>query len=684
MRKVSVDPISVEVIQNALVSFIREMRVTIIRTAFGPVIWETHDFSCGLLAPDGDLLALSEDNPVHIVPTMYSVPAVRERFGDAIAPGDIFVINDPYRLGTHMNDVAHLYPFFVNDELTFWIVVRVHYPDIGGMAAGSITPDATEVYQEGLFFPPLKIYDRGKPNEVFTDIFFANVRVPEERRGDFMAVMGAFWTGDKRLRQIVETFGREEIIETNRIVRDRAERTMIEAIRALPEGTFSYELNLDSNGVESGWVPLRVVVEVKHKPEPIMVLDFSDSAPPVPGPMNGAPATAACAAFTAIKSFLDPMSQTNGGSFRPLKIVTKPGTIFEATPPMAMCGSLDLGYRVMELVMGALATIRPDNAVGDHSSCSHLYLPVYDPVRKRPYVFYEMPIGGTGAVSSHDGSDAVAGFERGDFARISSVEIWEHQVPFQAVENTLIPDTGGAGKFRGGLGMRRSWRLLEKSSTVSDLSEPCLVPGYGVLGAFGGKPSTCSVRRNTKRLWPGGVTGTGKATRFPLLRDDVVTFDKWGGGGYGDPLDRDPDHVLHDLREGYISAERAENLYGIVVHNDALDLEKTKARRQMLTKQRVVVSIEPREEDCIERGTRIFEIGSEIASQLKIKDGIVLELVNPHGASLRGKARIDSKLNGSRIPLGPLGRRALESSNDGIWIREVLGVLYVDHEICLA
>ena len=139
VRKVSVDPISVEVIQNALVSFIREMRVTIIRTAFGPVIWETHDFSCGLLAPDGDLLALSEDNPSHR-PYDVLVPAVRERFGDAIAPGDIFVINDPYRLGTHMNDVAHLYPFFVNNELTFWIVVRVHYPDIGGMAAGSITP----------------------------------------------------------------------------------------------------------------------------------------------------------------------------------------------------------------------------------------------------------------------------------------------------------------------------------------------------------------------------------------------------------------------------------------------------------------------------------------------------------------------------------------------------------------
>ena len=224
---------------------------------------------------------------------------------------------------------------------------------------------------------------------------------------------------------------------------------------------------------------------------------------------------------------------------------------------MAMCGSLDLGYRVMEFVMGALAAIRPENAVGDHSSSSHLYLPVHDPVRNRPYVFYEMPIGGTGAVSSHDGSDAVAGFERGDFARICSVEIWEHQVPFQAEENTLIPDTGGAGKFRGGFGMRRGWRLLEKTSAVSDLSEPCLVPGFGVLGAYGGKPSTCSVRRNRttvarRRYWH------RKGDAVSTQADDVY-FDKWGGGGYGDPLERDPDLVTEDLREGYISAERAEN-----------------------------------------------------------------------------------------------------------------------------
>ena len=678
MNATAIDPVIVEVIQNALISFIREMRVTIIRTAFGPIIWETHDFSCGLLAPDGELVALSEDNPVHIVPTMYSVPAVQERFGDAVHPGDIFVINDPYRLGTHMNDVAHLYPYFVDDRLTFWIVVRVHYPDVGGMAAGSITPDAREVYQEGILLPPIKVYDRGRANEAVMDLFFANVRVPEERRGDFMAVMGAFWTADKRLREIQQSFGLDQIVRTHEITRERSQQRMEDAIRKLPEGTYSYELNLDSDGIDPDWVPLRVDLAVAHMPSPLVTLDFSESAASVTGPMNGAPATAACAAFTALKAFLDPQSQTNGGAFRPFEVITRPGSIFEARPPSAMCGSLDLGYRVIELVMGALASIRPEDAVGDFSSPAHLYLPVWDPVRERHYVFYEMPIGGTGAVSDHDGNDTVAGFERGDFGRISSVEVWEHQVPYRAEENALLPDSGGAGRFRGGLGMRRGWRLLERTSAVSDLSEPCLVPGYGVEGGYGGAPSTCTVLRREDVLWPGGVTHTGKATKFPLQRDDVVYFDKWGAGGYGDPLDRDAGRVLEDVVEGYVSEERARDVYGVVIANGGLDADATGARRRELRDERVYATVVESAADSDAGGTRLHRIGPDLAERLGVEDGRVLEcLSDGRSVPLRGKARVEPELAPGRLLLGPVGRKVLGvGAGDRVWVRNVPGVLY--------
>lgn len=667
-----IDPVTVEIIQNALNSFIGEMRVTIIRTAFGPNIWETHDFSCGLLAPGGDLVALSEDNPVHIVPTMYCVPAVQERFGDDIASGDIFLLNDPYKLGTHVNDVAHIAPFFIDDRLVFWVVVRVHYPDVGGMAAGSITPDAREVYQEGMRIPAVKVYDRGEPNQSFINLLFANVRVPEERRGDFAAVMGALRTADVRLREILGNFGLENVEQAHEIARERAESRMEEAIRKLPEGEYSYELNLDSNGVEPGWVPLRTTISIDHASDTPMTVDFSESAPAGPGPMNGAPATAACAAVTAIKAFLDPHSQINGGTFRPIRIVTKPGTIFEAPHPSAMCGSLDLGYRVIALVMGALGAIRPELAVGDYVSPSHQYMPVWDPIRERQYVFYDVPIGGTGAVSDHDGGDAVAGFERGDFPRVSSAEVWEHQVPFMAQEIALRPDSGGAGEFRGGLAMRRSWRVLTDSGSVSDLSEPGLVSNYGVSGGYGGVASTCRIERNGELLWPGGETGTGKATRYPIREGDIVSFDKWGGGGYGDPLVRDPVRVLRDLEEGYITVDSAEKSYGVVIAGGAIDENATEDRRRTLKGARVNLTVAVRDSDFEENGERLWEVTADVAAALLVNDGQVLECLSPRRPPLRGRARITPDAQPGRIAAGPMARKVLAvEDGDDIWLRHV-------------
>ena len=197
------DPIKIEVIHNALISFIKEMRHSIIRTSFGPSLRERHDFSCALQAPDGELVAIYQDNPPHIVPTVYAVHGVLGRFGDDIHPGDIILINDPYILGGHMNDVTHLYPIFAAGRLILWIVIRLHYTDIGGMAPGSITPDSTDVYQEGIRIPAVKAYQAGEPNDAFLDAFFANVRMPEERKADFMSLVASFWTSEKRLRDIL-------------------------------------------------------------------------------------------------------------------------------------------------------------------------------------------------------------------------------------------------------------------------------------------------------------------------------------------------------------------------------------------------------------------------------------------------------------------------------------------------
>ena len=298
----SLDSVSTEVIHNALMSFIKEMRYTIVRTSFGPNVRERHDFSGAWRAHDGELVAIYQDNPPHIVPTIYAVRATMDRFGDDIYPGDIILINDPYVLGGHMNDTAHLYPIIAEGRLIFWVVIRVHYTDIWGMAPGSITPDATEVYQEGLRIPPVKAYQGGKPNQGFLDIFFAIIRMPEERKGDFMAIIASFWTSEKRLREILETHGVTGVIRCSEIVRNRAERRMREAISRLPLGEYTYEVNLDSDGLQADWIPIRVRVRIEGES---MVVDFSESATAVRGPMNGAESTAACAAYVALKGLLD-------------------------------------------------------------------------------------------------------------------------------------------------------------------------------------------------------------------------------------------------------------------------------------------------------------------------------------------------------------------------------------------
>ena len=282
------DPVTIEVIHNALTSFIKEMRHTIIRTSFGPNLRERHDFSCALQDPNGELVAIFQDNPPHIVPTVYAVRAALDRFGDDIHRGDVVIVNDPYILGGHMNDVAHLYPVFAGGRLIFWMVIRIHYTDIGGMAPGSITPDSTDVYQEGIRIPPVKAYQADKPNHAFLDVLFANVRVPEERKADFMAVVASFWTSEKRFQEILSAHGVDAVVRCGEVVRDRAERRMRDAISRLPDGDYAYELNLDSDGFEQRWIPIRVKVRIEGDS---ITVDFSDSAASVVGPMNGSEAS---------------------------------------------------------------------------------------------------------------------------------------------------------------------------------------------------------------------------------------------------------------------------------------------------------------------------------------------------------------------------------------------------------
>ncbi|MBI4189622.1 MAG: hydantoinase B/oxoprolinase family protein [Betaproteobacteria bacterium] len=669
------DPIKVEVIHNALMSFIKEMRHTIIRTSFGPNLRERGDFSCALQAPDGELVAIYQDNPPHIVPTVYAVRSVRDRFGDDIQPGDIILINDPYILGGHMNDVTHLYPIFAGGSLILWIVIRFHYTDIGGMAPGSISPDAIDVFQEGFRIPPVKAYLGGKSNHAFLDTLFANVRGSEERKADFMALVASFWTGDRRLQEILDTHGTESVIRCSEVVRDRAERRMRAAITKLADGDYAYEVNLDSDGIESRWIPIRVKARIEGDS---MTVDFSDSAPSVAGPLNGSEASAACAAFVAVKALLDPISAINGGSFRPIRVVTRPGTIFQALPPAPTCCSQDLMFRGTSAVIGALAPAIPSPAVADHCCTAHHYMSGRDPETGKPFIMYDAPIGGTGAVQGHDGNDVLAGFERGDHSRIMPMEVHETEFPFLAEFSELRVDSGGAGKHRGGLlGIRRGWRMVRGSATVTDLAEPSFTPTHGLLGAHGGAPNTTLVKRGDFLMVP--ALATGKVVRFPIREGDLVQILKWGGGGYGDPLERDPQAVLEDVEQGFVSRQSAAELYGVVVSGGEVDERATRQLREQLHAQRVYLTVVAVNEDTLRDHARLWHLAPEAARQLEVGDGDVIECITPNTGPLRGRVRIRPEQPAEQLPTGPFALQVFRvCAGDRVWVRKMFNPMQTE------
>ena len=332
-----IDPITLEVLREAFVSIVREMRVTLVRTAYSSILYEGEDFSCVLMDGHSQIVAMSkgQDHPLHIVPIGWSMRAVLEKFGDDIHPGDVFLHNDPYTGGTHLNDVAMITPLFAPgaggaDELFVFPVVRAHWGDVGGMSPGSLSGGATEIFQEGVRIPPIRIVDRGRPNDAALDLIFANMRGMRERQGDFQAMVGTCRKAAERIEAVAARYGALTVRLAVAELMDRAEVRMRHAIGELPDGTYVYEAHLESG--RERLEPLTVRAQVIVAGDTITV-DLTGTSPQTAGPTNVGPAMAPTGAFTIVKSFLDPGSDVNSGAFRPLTVITPPGTIVNANPP---------------------------------------------------------------------------------------------------------------------------------------------------------------------------------------------------------------------------------------------------------------------------------------------------------------------------------------------------------------
>jgi len=632
-----IDPITLEVLREAFVSIVREMRITLVRTAYSSILYEGEDFSCVLMDGQAQIVSMSkgQDHPLHIVPIGWSMKAVREKFGDDIHPGDIFLHNDPYTGGTHLNDVAMIYPLWAPDDaggsdLFVFPVVRAHWGDVGGMSPGSLSGRATEIFQEGVRIPPVKVVERGVPNQAVLDLIFANMRGPRERIGDYEAMLGTCRKAAERIEELVARYGTPTIRATVAELMDRAEGRMRRAILGLRPGAYAYEAHLESGSERLE--PLTVRAKVTVAGDTISV-DLTGTSPQTAGPTNVGPAMAPTGAFTVIKAFLDPGADVNSGAFRPLTVITPRGTIVNADPPAPCGGMVEVKYCVESAVMGALAQALDGKVAGDlKGGGNHCYVGGPHPQTGETFIFYEYPAGGTGGFDGGDGSNTVRTWTESDMTTLQPIEAVEQLYPVRVECTALREDSGGPGRWRGGLGLTREVRIQTEGAQLSVLAEKSVLPPFGVCGGAAGATNHFWVRRDGRRVEPSPLPG--KVSGFRLVPDDVLVMESSGGGGFGDPLERDPARVVADVGEGYVTASGAEAAYGVVLRGGQPDVAATAARRAALRAARLRVRIAAGAD--LEHGPgRAIRLDADAAARLGVGPGAVVELVNPRGAPLR-------------------------------------------------
>lgn len=645
-----------ELIRESLVAVVNEMRANVIRSSYSSIIYEGHDFSCALVMADGRLVAQGDaDNPIHIFAVPYSTAEVAKTFAGDIHPGDIFLHNDPYTGGTHLNDVLMLYPVFHEGRLALFTATRCHWGDVGGMTPGSLSGRVTEVYQEGIRIVPTRICERGRMNDAFINLLLDNMRIREERRGDFNTMLGASRKAAEHIGRLFKRFGGNAFLDSIEELIARSERLMRARISDIPDGVYQAEGYLDSNG---------------HSPEPLvgrlkltvagdhMIADFTGSSPQTGGPTNVGPAMALNAVASVVKSYLDPQTPVNHGSFNPLQVINPPGSFLNATLPAPCGGMVECRAIMVALMVSALGQALPERLIGDlKGGANHVYMsgprPSSDGSKAGLFLLYEYPAGGTGATRSNDGNHVVRAFPEGDFNTVQAAEIVEMQCPVRVEHYGIREGSCGDGMFRGGCGMRRDIRILADEASLSVLADHAIIPPFGVAGGHSGALNSFVVLRDGEVIAPSPIAG--KVGGFKLKKDDIVRIESAGGGGYGDPLDRDPARVAHDVRLGYLSVEDALARYGVAFTSSGeIDASATSEARARLRGARLELAINPADADTYDGARRRMDVPRAIADRLGLSDGDLMELSTAtSGSALRGWVRIVE--GGEKVSLGPTG-----------------------------
>jgi N-methylhydantoinase B len=554
-----VDPITLEVLRNACVAVAEEMNATLVRTSYSPNIKDRRDCSCALfdVTPDGtaEMISQAENIPVHLGAMPYSVAAAIEAYPPTeLQDGDAILLNDPFHGGAHLPDMTLVTPVFVDEELVAVAANRAHHADVGGGRAGSVAADSTEIYQEGLRVPPVKVYEGGDPVEDVFDLLLTNVRTPAERRGDFRAQRAANRTAVERVRDLADRHGLDTLQAATTELKAYAERRMRAEIEALPDGTVSFEDHLDDDGQGTEDITVAVAVTVDGDE---LVVDFSGTNEQVPGAINAPLAVTASATYYAVRCVTDPDVPPNAGTYRPIEIRAPEGTVVNAQPPAAVVGgNLEISQRVTDALLGAFGAEAPERSVASAQGTMNSVTFGGRDRDGEPFAFYETVGGGYGGRTGADGMDGVHAHMSNTLN--TPAEVLETVYPVRVRRYEFRPDTGGAGEFRGGLGLRRDIEVLTDDVAFSLLADRRRHPPYGLAGGEAGAVGEDYLTR----AGDDPATIPGKSTH-DLDAGDVVSVRTPGGGGFGDPAERDPEAVARDLRLGKVSAATVRKVYGL-------------------------------------------------------------------------------------------------------------------------
>ncbi len=563
------DPATFDVIKNAFAMLCDEMATTLARAAYSPLIRQSLDCATGVLASDGAVIAQGRTSPLHLTTLMTATEAVLRDYPD-LQDGDVYLVNDPFDGGSHLPDIFLIAPVYHEGQLAFFVGSEAHHADVGGRVAGSNAADSKEIYEEGLRMPAARLISAGRRDAFVYELIARNVRLPDQVTGDLEAQVVALDVGKAGIARMIERFGYTTLAENVSLLLDYSEHRAREEIRSWPDGEYTFEDWIDDDGVGGGAIRIAVKTTISGD---AVTIDFAGTGDQVPAAINQPRAVTVSAAMVAVRAAMANEIPHNAGYMRPVTVQVPPGCILGAVPPAAVSARALPAYRTIDAVLGCFASIVPERMAAASDGGNTLATFAGVGRDSKSFVWSDIHIGSWGGRRDQDGIDGISSIMIA--VANTPAEIVEREMPIRIRRYELVEDTCGAGRFRGGASVARHYEV-EVPTELSIRSDRNLIAPYGLFGGRNGALGRNTVIAGTdERVIPSKTTIT-------LNAGDVYCAVQAGGGGWGDPLERDPDAVWNDVYDEKITPEYARREHGVVIRDDAVDREATEALRARL------------------------------------------------------------------------------------------------------